>query len=257
MRHNVPITSFLVIFLTFQCANSHPDLNKVPLQNIIEFARNRVFKVVSAHGKWLGSAFCINTKGDYLTCAHVISASGKPLDSVSINGVIQRVDSANKIIDTISVTFPAEVSQVIPSLDLAVLHVADSNLGLGPIRFPYFQMERSSALREGDDVILSAFIDDPYKIPKPFFSKGIISTIREGVFDGDLKARVDLIQMDLSASRGNSGGAVISLASGKVIAMMDAAVFQVGNVQSVYPIALTMSQIGRALDSLRIPHDIR
>ena len=67
---------------------------------------------------------------------------------------------------------------------------------------------QSTQIHEGKEVALCAFIPDDFSIPKAFVSRGIVSTIRQQVYHSGLKNSVDLIQLDLTAARGTSGGPV-------------------------------------------------
>jgi S1-C subfamily serine protease len=116
---------------------------------------------------------------------------------------------------------------------------------------------KSDSLKEGEEILLCAFIDDGFYPPRAFISNGIISTNRPKTNKSDTKSLVDLFQMDLSISKGTSGGPIFAIQR-YVVGIQSAGVFKSdSSKQSQYSIAISVSEIRRTLDSLKIPYITR
>ena len=107
------------------------------------------------------------------------------------------------------------------------------------------------------DVGLCAFINDDFKEPKPFVSKGVISTIRKVNYTA-LNQIVEVIQCDITVSKGTSGGAIFSADSGFIIGFQRSAYFgKDKSANTDYSTAFTIEQITPLLDSLNIEYDLK
>jgi len=224
----------------------------------VDHVKNCVYRVETSGGQFLGTAFTINAYGDLLTCLHVVEPKGRRFDSLFLRSVVSVV--AGAVTEERNLRSAAAVKIRIPQFDAAILHMDTMVQASSKVtefwRFAFMPFAPSSSLREGEEVALCAFIPDDFTSPRPFVAKGIISTVRGRVFVPDLKNEVELVQLDLSAARGTSGGPIFLISSGRVVGIQDMGIFQSNEAsQTLYPIALGISQIVPILDSLRIPYD--
>lgn len=216
--------------------------------------KDKVFRVETVDSTFLGTAFAINRYGHLMSCAHVVDS----YDTVFLAGYIRlsiegQRDSTEQ---WCRVRYAATIDTTVSRLDLAILKVNPAAYKI--VSFGFLAFEESKSLREGQDVAICAFIRDNFPVPKAFVSKGIISTIRLGYFDSDLKSHVDIVQMDLSISKGTSGGPIFSPETGRVVGMQRAGHFESNSSsQTPYAVALTIDQILAVLDTLQVPYAVR
>jgi len=223
----------------------------------VDRAKNSVYRVETKDSVFLGTAFTINKYGDLLTCFHVAEPKGIRLDSLYLRNYLTATVEQDTVAVQFNARFTATIKARVPLFDLAILHADTLQAGMR-ISYNFMGLTPSTNLQEGQEVALCAYIPDDFTIPKAFVSKGIVSTIRERLYDPRLKNTVELIQLDLTAAKGTSGGPIFLTSSGRVIAIQDAGIFETDMAkQTPYPIALTISQIVHVLDSLKIPYDLR
>jgi serine protease Do len=136
----------------------------------------------------LGSGVIVSNDGYILTNHHVIDGA----DDITVEMTDER-------------SFPAKVVGSDPPSDLAVLKIDQSNL-------PVLAMGDSDRARVGDMVLA---IGNPLGLEQTV-TAGIISAKGRstGLSDGSFE---DFIQTDAPINQGNSGGALISAASGELI----------------------------------------
>jgi serine protease Do len=119
------------------------------------------------------------------------------------------VQGAQSIMVTLSdgQTLPAQVVSSDPAADLAVLHVAASNLAVAPLG-------NSSNLRVGDPVVA---IGNALALPGgPTVTDGIVSALDRTISEDDGATLQHVIQTDAAINPGNSGGPLVD-ASGHVV----------------------------------------
>ena len=111
---------------------------------------------------------------------------------------------------------------------------------------------------EGQEIFTCAYIKDDFSIPKPIIAKGVVSTIRKKCYDLKMKNEVDIAQLDMNISKGNSGAPVFLPDDGRVIGIIDAGIFGDSILwQTGYAVAITTNQILDKLRELKIPFDYR
>jgi len=255
----------LGLFLLFRASIFADDLK---VRKGIKLAKESVFRLKFTDGTYTGSGFMINTLGNMLTCAHVVDSSkgnsGKYVDALlAENYATLVVDSNNTVNDII--TYNITVDTVIPSLDLAILTV--------DLKKPHFQKPENSKLYitrplfmgffnsdsiwEGQEVLICAYIKDEFKIPKPIIAKGIISTLRNNLYDPRMDNKVDIVQLDMNISKGNSGAPLFLPDNGRVVGIIDWGIFRDSTWQTGYAVATSTNQIVDKLKELKIPLDFK
>lgn len=221
------------------------------LVKVVPHVKACVFRVERMDSTFLGTAFVINTKGNFMTCEHVV----RGLDSVYLVNytTVRQPDSTLRKRE---VRFIAQIDTTVNALDLAVLTVILESQEIN--KAPFLGLRHSDQIQEGEDMALCAFITDDYSLPKPFLSRGIVSTHRRNLFSPILDNTISVIQLDLSISKGNSGGPVFDPSTGHVVAMLREGIFE-SNVSRFtgYAGALTIDQLLPTLDSLKIAYDVR
>jgi len=234
----------------------------------IAHSKQSVFKLKFINGVYVGSGFMINTLGNMLTCAHVIDSSknlsGKYVDSLRAENYLTLSRDSDSTETDVTI-YNVIVDTVIPSLDLAILtvdlkkprfkEIKNSNLYIN--RPVFMGFSNSDSIWEGQDVFTCAYIEDSFSIPKPIIAKGIISTIRKKCYDPRMKNNMDIIQLDMNISKGNSGAPIFLPDNGRVIGIIDWGIFGDSKWQTGYAVALTANQIVDKLKELKIPVDLR
>jgi S1-C subfamily serine protease len=255
----------LGMFLLFRAPIFADDLK---VRRGIKLAKESVFRLKFSNGPYTGSGFMINTLGNMLTCAHVVDSSqdnsGKYVDTLlAENYVTLEIDSNNSVNDVIS--YHVTVDTVIPTLDLAILTVdlkksyfrklKNSNLSITRPLFMGFS--NSDAIWEGQEVFTCAYIKDEFSVPKPIIAKGIVSTIRNKCYDPRMDNKVDIVQLDMNISKGNSGAPVFLPDDGRVVGIIDWGIFRDSTWQTAYAVAISTNQIVDKLKDLKIPFDFK
>jgi S1-C subfamily serine protease len=186
----------------------------------------------------VGSGVCIDPAGIVLTCEHVISAfmtvpipeqfKGKGKSSEPERGLIPpmiiphaifyKVDARGRLI-----AFPCRVDQVLASTkqDVGLIRVLPHTAL--PEGYPAAQVEDYAEIHEGLEVGTCGFplgnlLKEQIGAATSSFTFGRISTISP--FEGVEKARVQMFQLDITATHGNSGGPVFNQSSQKVIGVL-------------------------------------
>lgn len=139
-----------------------------------------------------GSGCVISQDGYILTNFHVINGAG----SVRIyNNYTEQF-------------YDAEICQVDPNLDLALIKIDDENL-------PFFDLGNSDLMRPGDFVVLTG---NPLGF-KNLLTLGVVGNVAQGLFDayeygwqeGDVGRFSDYLISDAVCNPGNSGGPLVNL----------------------------------------------
>jgi|GEM_PF-6971717 len=267
MKRLILKTAFVLVGLSLVFSDSiHADNAKI--RRYIHFAKESVFRLKFPDGAYTGSGFMINTLGNMLTCAHVVDSSmnnsGKYVDVLlAENYVTLEIDSNRTFNDVI--TYNVTVDTVIASLDLAILTVdlktpqyrGNKNLSLSIDRPVFMGFSNSDSTWEGQEVFTCAYIKDEFSIPKPIIAKGIVSTIRNKCYDPSMDNEVDIIQLDINISKGNSGAPVFLPDDGRVIGIIDWGFFRDSKWQTGYAVAISTNQIVDKLRELKIPFDFK
>lgn len=224
-------------------------------RNHVHKYKNLTLRVESDQGTFLGTSFFFNTEGYLLTCDHVIELAGSP-DSVSLTGWTYTTVTTQDTSLWLRRDWKARVIHRIPSLDVAILMIDTSRYHLEQIPIACFM--HPDSVYEGQEVSICAFIPDAYTIPKPFLARGIVSTIRPGVYSKTLNATVDILQFDLNISKGTSGGPIFSTNNGLVVGMQAQGIFDSdSSTQTSYAIGMGIGQIASVLDSLGIAYAMK
>ncbi|MGY9071989.1 MAG: S1C family serine protease [Acidimicrobiales bacterium] len=148
--------------------------------------------VEGAQGEGAGTGFVISSDGDLVTNAHVVEGAG---EDVTVEVVFSNGDRLD-----------AEIVQVDPTRDLAVLHVKATGLVTA-------RLGSSAALEVGDPVLA---IGNALNLgDRPTVTTGIVSALGREV--NTQSARLtQIIQTDAAINPGNSGGPLVN-AAGEVI----------------------------------------
>lgn len=155
-----------------------------------------------------GSAFCVNSKGFFITNQHVVKASER---GGKVKLVIRAGETDQKVVE-------AEVLREDESMDLAILKIKES-ASVQPLDFG-----DDSALAETMEVTAFGYpfgknlaeTEDSY--PTVSVNIGRITSIRKK------KTELSRIQIDAEVNPGNSGGPLLD-ASGKVIGVIVAGIY--------------------------------
>jgi putative serine protease PepD len=173
-------------------------------------------------GQAIGSGIVLDTKGDILTNAHVISGA-------------QRIDVTFSDGTTASATLVGSNS----GADLAVIRVSVAASQLHPLT-----LGNSSTVQVGDNV---------YAIGSPFglsgsLTEGIVSNLGQTSAVSNASSLTGLIQTDAAINPGNSGGPLVN-AQGEVIGVNNSIESPVdGNVGVGF--AIPINQVKQLLPSL-------
>jgi putative serine protease PepD len=155
-------------------------------------------------GTGAGSGVVVDADGIVLTNAHVVD--GATSVTVTVAGESEARD--------------AEIVATDPSLDLALLRVADAS---GLVAAP---LAASDGVAVGDDVVA---IGNALALEGgPTVTKGIVSALDRSI-DTDTGTLDGLIQTDAAISSGNSGGPLVN-AAGEVIGLNTAVARSSGSI---------------------------
>jgi S1-C subfamily serine protease len=190
----------------------------------------------------VGSGFCIDPSGIVITCEHVIAAFTKqnireviaamPLEGKKNTIVpIEGLDSVapevlfflfNGVKDEMAL-IPAPVEAAVAKLeyDLGAIRI-------GPHRafsagYPYLEIEDFTEMYEGMELGTCGFpmgnaLHDQLGTASSSFTRGILSSIAPA--PGAKEELVNGLQLDITATFGNSGGPVFGWTSGKVLGVL-------------------------------------
>ena len=160
------------------------------------------FDLLPTPQRGAGTGMLLNTTGDILTNAHVVS--GATTLKVTLFGEKEARD--------------ADLRGLNPESDVAVIRLRNAEgLDGRPVKFG-----SSQALKVGDDVVA---IGNALALPGgPTVTAGIVSAVERSIDAGNEQLS-NLIQTDAAINPGNSGGALVN-AAGEVIGMNTAVVRQ-------------------------------
>jgi hypothetical protein len=190
----------------------------------------------------LGSGFCVDSAGIVVTCEHVVSAFMKRSiqDQVAAIPPEKRGSQLNTL-DAVEVLVPFvvfltagershEIKAVLSRID-QIMARTDHDLALVravshvafPNGYPTLAIQPYEELCEGDEIAtcgypLGNFLFEQIGTITPSFTRGSISSI---VPAQDIpREHLKSFQLNLTATYGNSGGPVFSVASGKVFGVL-------------------------------------
>ena len=186
----------------------------------------------------VGSGVCVDPVGIILTCEHVISAfMAQPIpDQVKAipksseprtfrtppfiipHAIFYNVDSRGRLIG-----FPCRVDQILSATDqdIGVIRVLPHTAM--PNGYPAVDAEDYAEVHEGLEIgtcgfPLGNFLKNQIGAVTSSFTFGRVSTISP--YEGVQKARLQMFQLDLTATHDNSGGSVFHQASQKIIGVL-------------------------------------
>lgn len=196
----------------------------------------------------VGSGFCVDSIGIIITCRHVLSAfMSQPIEK-QINGfeeirsekgvktgnlavryhpyvIFYRTDIELKPDHFFAIPTRACINMAKTDFDLAMIRVTPHNAF--PRGFPFLEIEDYKNIYEGDEIAtcgfpLGNYLQEQLGTITSSFTKGIVSSIipASNVPQKYLKG----FQLNLTATHGNSGGPVFSLATGKVFGVLQGGV---------------------------------
>jgi hypothetical protein len=190
----------------------------------------------------VGSGFCVDSKGIIVTCRHVLSAFMCQDIEKQISS-FQEKEKGIKVgkfaircrphVLFFRTDLKLESNQLFVIPTQVCINMAKTNFDLSLVRviphrafqdgFPFLEIEDYQNICEGDEIAtcgfpLGNFLQEQLGTITSSFTKGIISSIIPGpnVHQKSLKG----FQLNLTATRGNSGGPVFSLDTGKVFGVL-------------------------------------
>jgi S1-C subfamily serine protease len=197
-----------------------------------------------------GSGFCIRPEGVVITCEHVFSAfvdpgsyqriieaigrndgRGVPVKSIVPHAVFYSGVQGTEIrMDAVSIA----TGVAMKDFDLAALKLHPHPAF--PRGYPTLPIADYSELHEMMDVATCGFplgesLHDQIGTVTSSFTKGMISSIIPA--HGIAREHVRGFQLDLTATNGNSGGPVFSLATGRVFGVLQGGVIHPGTTHIV------------------------
>lgn len=204
------IIIFLLIFIfCFQCVYAKNDLKE-----IIKGIKPSVVKVICKDLNLVGSGFLISSNGYIVTSHHIVSKINfnKKNNSISIDYskeiIIKFYDGSTK---SAQIAHIKEISDRPEPLyyDFAILKIQDSNL-------PFLELSDENNFEEGEQVLFCGY---PFGLDNHTTHIGILSSIF--IRQTDIKGiEQNVLQIDGSINKGNSGGPLLDIKSKKVIGVI-------------------------------------
>jgi S1-C subfamily serine protease len=228
-------------------------------------SKNRPFTII-------GSGFCIHSAGVVITCEHVyktfIDPAAYELVLNDTNGTRHELRGAvphvifyiPEPIGSNFVTFPVPIENAITKTDFDLAAFKLAKHGAFRNGYPVLSIAKYESIHEMMEVATCGFplgenLEEQIGTITSSFTRGMISSIipAAGVDIEHLRG----FQLDLTATNGNSGGPVFSLATGEVFGVLQAGVVHPGSghqvhglvkAEPVYPI-LANNLVDRLLKS--------
>lgn len=227
----------------------------------------------------VGSGFCIDPAGRIVTCRHVVEAlmektAAEQVEGISTKGkgtALQELPPV-RAITPFAVFYATKMSKenlhVFPCQVHAVSAKADYDIAIMQIQshiafnkgYPFLEIEEYEAIAEGDDIgtcgfPLGNYLQEQLGTVTSSFTTGIISSIIPS--PGTQKEYLRGFQLGLTATHGNSGGPVFSLATGKVFGVLQGGVKHtsgsllqgLAKAEPVYPILTVKMLTEKSIDS--------
>jgi S1-C subfamily serine protease len=224
-------------------------VNQAPTRQIFADVRRATVGLVLFHPEnksepytIVGSGFCVDSVGIVVTCEHVVSAfMQRPIhDQIAAIPPEKRGSHLNRL-DDVKIMVPFvifltagershEIKAVLPRID-QVMARTDHDLALVravphfayPNGYPTLEIQPYEELGEGDEIgtcgyPVGNFLFEQIGTITPSFTRGSISSIvpAQNIPQEQLKN----FQLNLTATYGNSGGPVFSVANGKVFGVL-------------------------------------
>lgn len=194
----------------------------------------------------VGSGFCIDPVGRIVTCRHVVEALMEKTAAEQLAGIssqekgkgIQELPPVHTI-TPFAVFYATKLSKenlyVFPCQVVAVAAKVDYDLAIMQIQthkafnkgYPFLEIEEYEAIAEGDEIgtcgfPLGNYLHEQLGTVTGSFTTGVISSIIPS--PGSAKEYLTGFQLGLTATHGNSGGPVFSLATGRVFGVLQGGV---------------------------------
>ena len=207
------VISFLLIFVIMVC-QAVADMDVSDAAVLCKRSVVKVHKVPigSFEAKTNGTAFAISTN-DFLTNAHVIG--DLPINAGLFRSVYSDADiqGLSIFIEKNNKKYRAQIIWRDPAVDVALLHVDEEVSGIVPLG-----LGNSENAFLGERVVVCGFL---LAFPEQTVASGTITALsqRHGMLSYE-----KYIQTDANINNGNSGGPLISLKTGKVLAVINSAV---------------------------------
>lgn len=177
------------------------------MREFADFIRARVARI---EGAAVGSGFLVSLRGHVLTCWHCVAEFSTDQDGhlqyeypapirVTWNG---RQHEAS-VVHRASNDFPY-------TTDFAILKI---EAGITPC----LELGAYADVRQGDEV---CFMGYPFGYADVFFSKGHIAALHSRPSDQNKLVRYDVMELDASVNKGNSGGPLVHVPSRKVVGIV-------------------------------------
>lgn len=242
MRIKKPSVLLSVMWCLFLMPLSHVFAEEVgKIQSVISNVSNSVvmiyYKNENGYSVPLGSGFLISADGFIATANHVVRRAGDEGFELTNdkNGKVIKAelrfrdnlyckDNNEKqyrvIVKTESNLQNTNAKNAV-AFDYAILKIVDPER-----RFNYLEVGDYSKIQVGDDVIFAGF---PLSRPNLIVQRGMVSAkypdYAEGQKEIDKQIKVnalaDLLMVDGSINRGNSGGPVVDVKTGKVVGVVN------------------------------------
>jgi len=240
---------FIILFSLLLVLFSIPTTpHSITFQEVVRIVKSGTVKVMSKKSGSFGSGFFINEKGQVLTCAHVLkNGSSSEFEKDFEVGFYREVlDTTGRVVSSYFMSVPATIDTIVEEFDFAILNTDIKKAGIHSVMV--LPIGNSDDAKEGDEIATCGFIADGFSLSRPIVVKGIISVVRNNVFDGVLNNTVDILQLDQQTAGGLSGAPLFALTLG-VIGYMDAAILPDKKTkQSGFSYALAIDQVKSILE---------
>lgn len=186
------------------------------MRELAEFIRPTIVRIVlpktseGAEVEAVGSGFLVSAEGHILTCWHCVAEF-----SIDQQGFLQ-YEYPNKIYVLWSEkTYRANVvhrstTDLPYTTDFAVLKIGATNT-------PFLELGAYPQARQGDQV---CFMGYPFGYSEIYFGAGHIAALRSRASDQNRLIRYDVMELDASVNKGNSGGPLLHVPTRRVVGIV-------------------------------------
>lgn len=183
---------------------------------LADFLRPRVVKIVlppavgQQSGEAVGSGFLVSRNGHILTCWHCVARF-----SIDQNGFLQYEYPSNIVVRWNNTEHRATITHR-PSTDRP--YTTDFAILKIDVRdTPFLSLGSYSDARQGDQV---CFMGYPFASSELYFGAGHIAAMHQRRSDQNRMVQYDVMELDASINKGNSGGPLLHLPTRKVIGII-------------------------------------
>lgn len=187
------------------------------MRELADFLRPRVVKIVlpaavgQQSGEAVGSGFLVSRNGHILTCWHCVARF-----SIDESGFLQYEYPSNIVVRWNNSEYRATIAHRSSSdrpytTDFAVLKINTTS------DTPFLSLGSYGDVRQGDQVY---FMGYPFASSELYFGAGHIAAMHQRRSDQNRMVQYDVMELDASINKGNSGGPLLHLPTRKVIGII-------------------------------------